>query len=63
MFVTNAPDGTMPVIDGRLFTANGLSDDVSVIDTAAGRVAATVRAGQAPWGVTTWREPAARRTR
>jgi YVTN family beta-propeller protein len=38
--------------DGRkLYTANGLSDDVSVIDTATNKVIATVKAGDAPWGI------------
>jgi YVTN family beta-propeller protein len=40
--------------DGRwLFTANGLSDDVSVVDLAAGggRVVKTYKAGKRPWGV------------
>jgi len=35
----------------RLYTANGVSNDVSVIDTAAGRVLATIKAGDGPWGV------------
>ena len=31
--------------------ANGLSNDVSVIDTAAGRVVATVKVGEGAWGI------------
>jgi YVTN family beta-propeller protein len=38
--------------DGRkLYTANGLSNDVSVIDTATGKVINTIQAGNGPWGV------------
>ena len=38
--------------DGRkLYTANGVSNDVSVIDTAALKVIATIHAGEGPWGV------------
>jgi len=40
-----APDGK------RLFAANGLSGDVSVIDLASGRTEATVKTGGKPWGV------------
>jgi YVTN family beta-propeller protein len=38
------PDGT------RAYTANGLSNDVSVVDLVAGKTVATVPAGIAPWG-------------
>jgi YVTN family beta-propeller protein len=34
----------------RAYTANGLSDDVSVVDLNAGKVIATVAAGVGPWG-------------
>jgi YVTN family beta-propeller protein len=34
-----------------VYTANGLSNDVSVIDTSTLSVIATVKAGQGPWGV------------
>jgi YVTN family beta-propeller protein len=34
-----------------LLTANGVSEDVSIIDTEAGRVVATVGAGKGAWGV------------
>ncbi|HXS80914.1 MAG TPA: hypothetical protein VN818_11535, partial [Gammaproteobacteria bacterium] len=38
--------------DGKfLYTANGSSNDVSVIDTASLNVVATVRVGTAPWGI------------
>ncbi|MGH7361101.1 MAG: hypothetical protein ACREJI_05765 [Candidatus Methylomirabilales bacterium] len=38
--------------DGRkLYVANGVSDDVSVIDTATERAVATIPAGKGPWGV------------
>ena len=32
-------------------TANGVSGDVSVVDTARRRVVATVKVGDRPWGV------------
>jgi PQQ-dependent catabolism-associated beta-propeller protein len=35
----------------RLYAANGLSGDVTVIDLANNRVAATLRTGGKPWGV------------
>jgi len=35
----------------RLYTANGNSDDVSIVDLQAGRVTAKVRAGNLPWGI------------
>jgi YVTN family beta-propeller protein len=37
--------------DSELYTANGVSDDVSVIDTKSGEVVATIKSGKAPWGV------------
>jgi YVTN family beta-propeller protein len=40
-----APDGS------RLYTANGLSGDVSVIDAVANVALATVKVGGKPWGV------------
>jgi YVTN family beta-propeller protein len=43
--VALSPDGS------RLFAANGPSDDVSVIDTAAAKEVARVKAGRGPWGV------------
>jgi len=35
----------------RLYTANGPSDDVSVIDVASGEVVRRIAAGKLPWGV------------
>jgi PQQ-dependent catabolism-associated beta-propeller protein len=40
-----SPDGR------RLYAANGLSGDVTVIDVADGRTVATVKVGGKPWGV------------
>ena len=38
--------------DGRkLYTANGVSNDVSVIDTGTNKVIATIKAGDGPWGI------------
>jgi YVTN family beta-propeller protein len=38
--------------DGKkLYAANGVSNDVSVIDTATNAVVATVKAGDGPWGI------------
>jgi YVTN family beta-propeller protein len=38
--------------DGKkLFTANGPSGDVSVIDTVAGRVTGRIQVGGSPWGI------------
>jgi YVTN family beta-propeller protein len=34
-----------------IYTANGLSNDVSVIDAATLRVVATIPVGRRPWGV------------
>jgi YVTN family beta-propeller protein len=34
-----------------LYTANGPSNDVSVIDTASLNVVATIRVGASPWGI------------
>jgi len=35
----------------RLYTANGLSGDVTIVDLAANRVMGTVTVGGRPWGV------------
>jgi YVTN family beta-propeller protein len=35
----------------RLYVANGRSDSVSVIDTAAGSKVGDIAVGQLPWGV------------
>jgi YVTN family beta-propeller protein len=38
--------------DGKyLFAANGPSNDVSVVDLAAGKEIAKVKAGDSPWGI------------
>lgn len=36
---------------GHLYVANGLSGDVSVIETTIWKVIATIPVGQGPWGV------------
>ncbi len=43
--VALSPDGL------RLYTANGLSDDVSVIDTRTLEVVGTIATGEGPWGI------------
>ncbi|MBM0206746.1 hypothetical protein JNW90_29830, partial [Micromonospora sp. STR1s_5] len=43
--VAISPDGK------RLYTANGNSGDVSIIDLEAKRVLSSVRVGRAPWGL------------
>jgi YVTN family beta-propeller protein len=41
--------------DGRhLYTANGPSNDVSVVDTETLRVVARIGVGEAPWGIAVW---------
>ena len=37
--------------DSLLYTANGPSDDVSVVDVNAGKVLRRIPAGKSPWGV------------
>jgi YVTN family beta-propeller protein len=50
--VGDRPWGTSLTADGRyLYTANGPSNDVSVVDTDTFSVIATVPAGERPWGV------------
>ena len=50
--VGNRPWGVALAGDGRtVYSANGLSDDVSVIDTSTLQVTDTIPVGQAPWGV------------
>jgi YVTN family beta-propeller protein len=49
--LTISPDGK------QLFSANGSSNDVSVIDVASFSVVATVPAGKTPWGVWTAPKP------
>ena len=58
-----APDGQLYATDAsarivritpdgkKIYTANGLSNDVSVIDVGAERVTKTIQAGDGPWGV------------
>jgi YVTN family beta-propeller protein len=40
--------------ESRLYAANGLSGDVTVIDLAHGQVLETIKTGGKPWGVVTW---------
>jgi YVTN family beta-propeller protein len=48
------PWGLAMSSDGkRLFTANGSSDDVSIIDPASGKVESRVKVDGLPWGVVT----------
>jgi YVTN family beta-propeller protein len=50
--VGKRPWGVTMSRDGRyVYTANGLSNDVSVVDAATNRVVATIKVGQRPWGV------------
>jgi YVTN family beta-propeller protein len=50
--VGTRPWGVAITPDGKkLYTANGPSNDVSVIDTDSLKVIATIPAGQSPWGV------------
>ena len=50
--VGERPWGIAITPDGRyLYTANGPSNDVSVIDTESNQVVATIPVGERPWGV------------
>jgi YVTN family beta-propeller protein len=55
--VTEIPVGTRPwgmalSADGkRLYTANGPSNDVSVVDTTSLQVIKKIPVGRSPWGV------------
>ena len=50
--VGQRPWGIALTADGRkLYTANGISNDVSVIDTTTNKVTGTIKAGDGPWGV------------
>lgn len=50
--VGRRPLGIALTHDGTtFFTANGLSDDMSVIDVASRRVIATIPVGKRQWGV------------
>ncbi|HJT07711.1 MAG TPA: hypothetical protein VJ747_12340, partial [Stellaceae bacterium] len=37
--------------ESRLYTTNGISNDISVIDVAAQKVIKSVTVGNQPWGV------------
>ena len=46
------PKGVVVSPDGRkLYTANGLSNDVTVVDTVTNKVVATIKAGDGLWGI------------
>jgi YVTN family beta-propeller protein len=46
------PWGLAVMRDGKkLYVANGVANTVSVVDTEARAVTATIRVGQRPWGV------------
>ena len=46
------PWGIAVSADGRtLYTANGPSEDVSIVDAATGKVRRRVKVGGLPWGV------------
>jgi YVTN family beta-propeller protein len=50
--VGRRPWGLALTGDGKkLYVANGVSDNVSVIDTETRKVLATIPAGKGPWGV------------
>ena len=50
--VGERPWGLGVTPDGRyLYTANGPSNDVSVVDAESMSVVATVPAGERPWGI------------
>ena len=52
MTVGERPWGLAISPDGRwLYTANGPSNDVSIVDAASFKVVTTVPAGTRPWGV------------
>jgi len=48
-----SPDGKM------LYTANGPSNDVSIIDLATNQVTKKIAVGRGPWGVAVIEQPAA----
>jgi YVTN family beta-propeller protein len=45
------PRGIAVAPDGKLYTANGPSNDVSVIDPESGQVLARLAVGHMPWGI------------
>jgi len=48
---TAAQGGALTPDERKLYTANGISNDVSVIDTATNTVVKTIKAGDGPWGI------------
>jgi YVTN family beta-propeller protein len=58
--VGTRPWGLAITPDGKkLYSANGPSNDVSVVDTDSLKVIATIAVGQSPWGVALAPPPAA----
>jgi YVTN family beta-propeller protein len=50
--VGKRPWGIAVSDDGRfVYTANGLSNDISVVDIANRRVMAAIKVGEKPWGI------------
>ena len=50
--VGKRPWGVALSRDGRfIYTANGLSNDVSVVDGATNKVVSTIKVGERPWGL------------
>jgi YVTN family beta-propeller protein len=45
------PRGIAVAADGQLYTANGPSNDVSVIDPESGQVLVRLAVGHMPWGI------------
>ncbi|HVF90680.1 MAG TPA: hypothetical protein VNH22_11485 [Blastocatellia bacterium] len=45
MGIAITPDGK------KVYTENGLSNDVSVIDATSNTVIRTIKAGDGPWGI------------
>jgi YVTN family beta-propeller protein len=44
--------GNCTVPDGKkLYTANGISNDVSVVDVVTNKVVKTIKAGTGAWGI------------
>jgi YVTN family beta-propeller protein len=56
--VGQRPWGIVLSPDGKyLFSANGPSNDISVVDLASGKEVTRVKAGQSPWGLTVLSRP------
>lgn len=49
--VGQRPWGIAAAPSGRLITANGPSDDLSIVDGATGQILSRVKVGGSPWGV------------